>query len=79
LLNTGIMPRDPKAAQDDDEELDLRDAPRVDEEEVEEDERALSSLSHKGDKHSEYGDEDDEDLVEDIDLDDLAAMEGPDA
>lgn len=71
------MPRDLK---DEEEELDLRDAPRVDEEEVEEDERAQASLNQKGDKHSEYGDpDDDEDLVEDIDLDDLAAMEGPDA
>ena len=73
------MPRDPKAYEDEEQEQDLRDAPQVDEEEVEEDERALASLNNqKGDKHSEYGD-DDEDLAEDIDLDDLAAMEGPDA
>ncbi len=60
--------------------MDLRDAPRVEEsEEAEDDERAQASLSNKGDKHSDLDDEDEDDLAQDIDLDDLAAMEGPDA
>lgn len=72
------MPRDPRADQIEDEEQDLRDAPRVDEEEVEDDERAQASLNQKDDKYSEHGD-DDEELAEEIDVDALAAMEGPDA
>ena len=54
-------------------------APRIYEDEMEEDERALQSFS-KSDKHAD-GEENvqDEDIIEDIDLDDLEAMEGPDA
>jgi hypothetical protein len=76
--STRVMPRDLKQSHDEDEQQGLPDAPRVDEEEIEEDERALASLAHKSDKYSEY-DDDEDDIVEDIDLDDLSAMEGPDA
>jgi hypothetical protein len=63
-------PKDPQGREVDDDE-DLRDAPRVDEsEEVEEEERARASLED---------DEDDDDLAEEIRVEDLAAMEGPDA
>jgi hypothetical protein len=75
------MPRNQKESHDremDDEERDVADAPRVDESEVEDEERAQTSLG-KRDKHEEgIYEVDDDDIAEEIDLDDLAAMEGPD-
>lgn len=71
------MPRNPKDSEIDEEERDVE-APRVDESEVEEEEKAPASLS-KRDKHEEGVYEvDEDDIAEEIDLDDLAAMEGPD-
>jgi hypothetical protein len=70
------MPRNTKDSQfrEDEEERDDVEAPRVDENDVEDD-RAPSKLEEEADDH----DDDDDDLVEDIDLDELSAMEGPDA
>ncbi len=69
------MPRTTKDShvRETEDERDDADAPRVDE--VEPDERAPSRL----DDDAPEAEPDDDDLVEDIDLDDLAAMEGPDA
>jgi hypothetical protein len=76
------MPSDQKPSQDRElleaDERELGGAPHVDEESAaEEDMRARSTL---GDKASFEDDEDveDDDIAEEIDLDDLAAMEGPD-
>lgn len=55
-----------------DDEHDDGEAPQVDE--IEPDERVTSTVDQDTDEL-----DDDDDLVEDIDLDDLAAMEGPDA
>jgi hypothetical protein len=68
------MPRNTKDSQirEDEEERDDLDAPRVDE--IEPDERVTSRLADDSPEAI-----DDDDLIEDIDLDDLAAMEGPDA
>jgi hypothetical protein len=75
------MPRtqkDPHERELDEEERDVADAPRVDESEVEDDDRAQASLG-KRDKHEEGVYEvDEDDIAEEIDLDDLPAMEGPD-
>ncbi len=70
------MPRNTKDSQfrEDEEERDDVEAPRVDEDEALDD-RAPSKL----DEDAEAYDDDDDDLVEDIDLDELSAMEGPDA
>ena len=70
------MPRNTKDSQirEDEEERDDVAAPQVDENEVEEDDRVTSS---KPDKDAE--EVEDEDIAEEIDLDDLSAMEGPDA
>jgi hypothetical protein len=73
------MPRTTKDSQfrEDEDERDDLDVPLVDEDEVEEDDRVTSS---KVDEDAEdEADDDDDHLVEDIDLDDLSAMEGPDA
>jgi hypothetical protein len=69
------MPRSPKDSQirEDEDERDVLDVPLVDEDEIDEDDRVASS------KLVDYDDEASDELVEDIDLDDLAAMEGPDA
>lgn len=72
------MPPSPKDSQyRDDEEVDREandDAPRVDESEIEPDDRTAAKAEER------TGDEEvDDDMIEDIDLDDLAAMEGPDA
>lgn len=68
------MPRTTKDShvRDLDDEHDDAEPPQVDE--IEPDERVTSRLAD--DTPEEL---DDEDLVEDIDLDDLSAMEGPDA
>ena len=75
------MPRIQKESHDreiDDDEQGIGDAPRVDESEVEDEERAQASLG-KRDKHEEgIYEVDEDDIAEEIDLDDLAAMEGPD-
>jgi hypothetical protein len=70
------MPRTTKDSQfrEDEEEHDDVEAPRVDEEDAEDD-RAPSKL----DEEAEDEEADDDDLVQEIDLDDLNAMEGPDA
>lgn len=72
-----FMPRNQKDSQarEDEEGHDDADAPRVDE--IEPDDRAQSKLSDEVPYEGEsiY----DDDVVEEIDLDDLAAMEGPDA
>ena len=72
------MPRNTKDSQFR-EDVDGRDdveAPRVeDEEEAAEDDRAMSKLDQDA-VEEEVGEED---LVEEIDLDELSAMEGPDA
>ena len=70
------MPRTTKDSQfrEDEEERDDVEAPRVDEEDAEDD-RAPSKL----DEEAEDEEVDDDDLVQEIDLDDLNAMEGPDA
>lgn len=71
------MPRNQNDSEIDEEEHDVE-APRVDESEVEDDERAQASLQ-KRDKHDEgIYEVDEDDIAEEIDLDDLAAMEGPD-
>jgi hypothetical protein len=69
------MPRIPKESQfrEDEEERDDVAAPRVDEEDVEDD-RAQSKRDD--DAEIEVGEDD---LVEEIDLDEMNAMEGPDA
>ena len=69
------MPRNTKDSQfrEDEEERDDVEAPRVDEEDASDD-RAPSKLEEEADEY-----DDDDDLVEDIDLDELSAMEGPDA
>ncbi len=69
------MPRNTKDSQfrEDEEERDDVEAPRVDEDDAFDD-RAPSKLEEEA---GEY--DDDDDLVEDIDLDELSAMEGPDA
>jgi hypothetical protein len=72
------MPRNTKDSQfREDEEIEREDAeaPRVDENEIEPDDRAPSKLDEEAEE--EYLDDDD--IVEEIDLDDLSAMEGPDA
>jgi len=74
------MPRnqkDPQGREIEDEEREHGDAPRVDEQEIEDDDRVLSSHHSKADK-DEY-EVDESDIAEEIDLDDLSAMEGPDA
>ena len=70
------MPRNPKDSQirEDEEERDDVAAPRVDENEVEDEEERVSKRDEDEDEEI-----DDDDVVEDIDLDDLSAMEGPDA
>ena len=70
------MPRNTKDSQirEDEEERDDVAAPQVDESEVEDD-RVTSSKPEK-DVAEEV---EDEDIAEEIDLDDLSAMEGPDA
>ena len=72
------MPRNPKESHARElEEVEL-DAPRVDESEMEDDERAMATLW--ADKRASFADEDEEETdVEDIDLNDLYAMEGPDS
>ncbi len=73
------MPRNQKDSQfregeeERDEQSATVEAPRVDEHEVEDD-RAQSKLDEEAAQEV-----DDEDLVEEIDLDELTAMEGPDA
>jgi hypothetical protein len=72
------MPRNTKDSQfREDEEIDREDteAPRVDESEIEPEDRAQS----KRDEEAEEQRLDDDDIVEEIDLDELSAMEGPDA
>jgi hypothetical protein len=71
------MPRNQKDSQirEGEDERDDVAAPQVDENDVEEDDRATSS------KRDEDADDeaDEADEAEEIDLDDLSAMEGPDA
>jgi hypothetical protein len=77
LLPHEGMPRTPKHSHEREvEELEREDvgAPRVDE--IEPDDRAQSKLF---DDEEDMFDDDDDDDAEDLDLDDLAAMEGPDA
>ena len=75
------MPRYPKDSHTreiEDEGRDLEGAPRVFESESEEDERATMSIW--SDKRASFGDEDEDDVeIEDLVLDDMYAMEGPDA
>ena len=71
------MPRNTKDSQfREDEEVDRddADAPRVDENDIEPDDRAQSKLDEEA-VHEDL----DDDLVEEIDLDEMVAMEGPDA
>jgi hypothetical protein len=68
------MPRNTKDYED--EERDDTSAPRVDE--IEPDDRAQSKLDDEEDDRDDE-DVDEDDVVEEIDLDDLSAMEGPDA
>ena len=69
------MPRNTKDSQfrEDEEERDDVEAPRVDEEDAEDD-RSTSKLDEEAEEEV-----DDDDLVEEIDLDEISAMEGPDA
>ena len=70
------MPRNQKDSQnrEDEDERDDVGAPRVDEHDApDEDDRVSSKRDDPGDDVS------DDDVVEEIDLDDLSAMEGPDA
>jgi hypothetical protein len=72
------MPRTTKDSQfREDEEIDREDAeaPRVDENEIEPEDRAQSKLDEEAAEQRL----DDDDIVEEIDLDELSAMEGPDA
>ena len=72
------MPRTTKDSQfREDEEIDREDAeaPRVDENEIETEDRAQSKLDEEAAEERL----DDDDIVEEIDLDELSAMEGPDA
>lgn len=72
------MPRTPKDSHARELEEEEIGAPRVHESELEDDERATASLW--ADKRASFADEDEEEAdIEDIDLDDLYAMEGPDA
>ena len=71
------MPRNTKDSQlREDEEVDRDDAeaPRVDENDIEPDDRVPSKLDEEA-VHEDL----DDDLVEEIDLDEMVAMEGPDA
>lgn len=54
--------------------------PRIDEDDIEQDEARMPTKATNDEDEDEGEDEDDEDEdAEDIDLDDLSAMEGPDA
>ncbi len=70
------MPRNQKDSQirEDEEERDDVAAPRVDENEVEDEEERVSKRDEDADEEV-----DEDAVVEDLDLDDLSAMEGPDA
>ena len=73
------MPRNTKDSQNREAEEVERDdvaAPTVEDEEVEAEDRTRAKADEDSDEEAEG---DDEDLAEDIDLDDLSAMEGPDA
>ena len=70
------MPRTSKESQEEDEGRE-NDAPRVDE--LEPDDRAQSKLDDEERDDEDDEDVDEDDVVEEIDLDDLSAMEGPDA
>lgn len=73
------MPRTQKESQGrevEDEERELREAPRVDEDDAAEDERAPQTRRSVEDDESD--DEEDE-IAQEIDIEDLSAMEGPDA
>lgn len=74
------MPQNPKDSQyREDEEVDRddADAPHVDETDIEPEDRGAVKLDERADEEVD-GDLDD-DLIEEIDLEDLNAMEGPDA
>lgn len=71
------MPRNTKDSQlreDEDADRDDTDAPRVDETDIEPDDRTQSKVDEEA-----VHDDLDEDIVEEIDLDEMSAMEGPDA
>jgi hypothetical protein len=77
LLCSRIMMRATKASHDREDEVVERDevaAPRVQEHDVDHDDPAHAKLGDDGGYDGSY-----DDLVEEIDLDELAAMEGPDA
>jgi hypothetical protein len=81
LLLLQGMPRYPKDSHTreiEEEGRDLEGAPRIFESAMEDDERTQASLWT--DKRASFADEDDDDVeIEDLQLDDLYAMEGPDA
>ena len=73
------MPRqkDSHRSELEDEERDIGDAPFVDESDHEDEDRARASLW--SDRRASFEDEDDVEAdIEDIDLEALSAMEGPD-
>ncbi len=63
--------------EDEDEMRDVETSDGADIDDVEDDGRLPSSIDD--DPKGDATDDDDDDLAEDLDLDDLAAMEGPDA
>ena len=73
------MPHNPKDSQsrEDEDERDDSIEPRVDESELGEDEEEERTPQKSDDIDEDADEEDDE--AEEIDLDDLSAMEGPDA
>lgn len=69
-----VTTKDSQYREDEEVDRDAEDAPRVDESEIEPDDRTAAKADERA-----ADEEVDDDLIEDIDLDDLAAMEGPDA
>jgi hypothetical protein len=76
-----VMPRSTNSTDDREDEVEARDvetADAADLDEREEDDRLPSAIDDDP-KGKTADDDDDDDDPEDLDLDDLAAMEGPDA
>ncbi len=74
------MPRTPKSShvrEDEDVEHDTADAPRVDD--IEPEERTVGSRLDEGGEEDERDIDVEDELSEEIDLDAIPAMEGPDA
>lgn len=76
------MPPNPKDSQyreDEEVDRDVLDAPQVDETDIEPEDRGAAKLDEHVDDERARDEEVDEDVIEVIDLEDLSAMEGPDA